>query len=85
VVLEGRDIGTVVFPRAEAKFFLTASARERGRRRYLELKDKGLEVDLETTIAEVEANVMSADSTRQHSPLAPGAGRGADRFNGAEY
>ncbi|KIH76622.1 cytidylate kinase [Geoalkalibacter ferrihydriticus] len=69
VVLEGRDIGTVVFPQAQAKFFLTASARERGRRRYLELKGKGLDVDLETTIAEVEAR-DAADSTRQHSPLA---------------
>lgn len=69
VVLEGRDIGTVVFPRAEAKFFLTASARERGRRRYLELRDKGLVVDLETTIAEVEAR-DAADSSRRHSPLA---------------
>ncbi|WP_305042753.1 (d)CMP kinase [Geoalkalibacter sp.] len=68
VVLEGRDIGTVVFPGAEAKFFLTASARERGRRRYLELRDKGLEVDLETTIAEVEER-DAADSSRRHSPL----------------
>lgn len=69
VVLEGRDIGTVVFPQAEVKFFLVASARERGRRRYEELKAKGLEVDLEQTIAEVEAR-DAADSSRAHAPLA---------------
>jgi len=68
VVLEGRDIGTVVFPRAEAKFFLLASARERGHRRYLELKEKGLVVDLEQTIAEVEER-DAADGAREHSPL----------------
>jgi cytidylate kinase len=68
VVLEGRDIGTVVFPAAEVKFFLAATARERGRRRYLELKEKGLDVDLERTIAEVEAR-DAADCGRQHAPL----------------
>ncbi len=68
VVLEGRDIGTVVFPDAEVKFFLLASARERGKRRYEELRAKGLDVDLEQTIAEVEAR-DEADSSRQHAPL----------------
>ncbi len=68
VVLEGRDIGTVVFPAAEVKFFLGASASERGRRRYEELKVKGLEVDLEQTIAEVEAR-DAADTAREHAPL----------------
>lgn len=68
VVLEGRDIGTVVFPKAEVKFFLAATARERGKRRYLELKAKGLDVDLEQTIAEVEAR-DAADCGRQHAPL----------------
>jgi CMP/dCMP kinase len=68
VVLEGRDIGTVVFPRAEVKFFLIASPRERGRRRYEELRGKGLDVDLDSTIAEVEAR-DGADSARQHAPL----------------
>lgn len=68
VVLEGRDIGTVVFPHAEVKFFLTASADERGRRRFLELRAKGLEVDLAQTVAEVEAR-DEADSSRDHSPL----------------
>ena len=68
VVLEGRDIGTVVFPQAELKFFLLASAEERGRRRYEELLAKGLEVDLQQTIAEVVAR-DTADSNRQHAPL----------------
>jgi CMP/dCMP kinase len=68
VVLEGRDIGSVVFPRAEVKFFLVATARERGRRRYEELRAKGLDVDLEQTVAEVEAR-DAADTAREHAPL----------------
>ncbi len=68
VVLEGRDIGTVVFPNAEVKFFLSATAEERGRRRYEELLAKGIEVDLQRTIAEVEARDV-ADSARKHAPL----------------
>lgn len=67
-VLEGRDIGTVVFPEADVKFFLVASAEERGRRRFLELQAKGVAVDLAKTIAEVEARDL-ADSARSHSPL----------------
>ncbi len=68
VVLEGRDIGTVVFPQAEVKFFLLASAAERGRRRFEELRAKGLQVDLQQTIAEVEKR-DAADCNRQHAPL----------------
>ncbi len=68
VVLEGRDIGTVVFPQAQVKFFLSATAEERGRRRYDELRTKGLEVDLQQTIAEVEAR-DAADSARELAPL----------------
>ncbi len=68
VVLEGRDIGTVVFPAAEVKFFLCASAVERGRRRYEELRAQGVEVDLERTIREVEERDL-ADSRRKHAPL----------------
>ena len=67
-VLEGRDTGTVVFPNADIKFFLIATSEERGRRRFLELTAKGLEVDLERTIAEIEAR-DKADSERAHSPL----------------
>lgn len=68
VVLEGRDIGTVVFPQAEVKFFLLATAEERGRRRYEELRAKGVAVDLQQTIVEVEAR-DAADSARTHAPL----------------
>lgn len=68
VILEGRDIGTVVFPDADIKFFLSATAAERGRRRYLELQARGEQVALETTIAEVVARDMQ-DENRDHAPL----------------
>jgi CMP/dCMP kinase len=68
VVLEGRDIGTVVFPQAEVKFFLCASVEERGRRRYQELQASGVAVDLQQTIREVEER-DAADSAREHAPL----------------
>lgn len=68
VVLEGRDIGTVVFPDADVKFFLSASVEERGRRRFLELKAKGENVSLERTIAEV-AQRDEQDARREHAPL----------------
>lgn len=68
VVLEGRDIGSVVFPRAEVKFYLVASAAERGRRRFAELQAQGTCVDLQQTIAEVEQR-DAADTLRSHSPL----------------
>ena len=53
VVVEGRDIGTVVFPQAEAKFFLTATAEERARRRVIELRAAGRTVDPAETLAEL--------------------------------
>lgn len=68
VVLEGRDIGSVVFPGAEVKIYLVATAEERGRRRYEELLAKGESVDLAQTIADVEHRDR-IDSTRSHSPL----------------
>ena len=68
VVLEGRDIGTVVFPDAEVKFFLFASAEERGRRRYLELAARGEKVTLEETIAKVVCRDRQ-DEGREHAPL----------------
>lgn len=68
VVLEGRDIGTVVFPDAQVKFFLKASPEVRGQRRFLELQAKGVEVGLARTIAEVKAR-DNADSSRVVSPL----------------
>jgi cytidylate kinase len=68
VILEGRDIGTVVFPNADVKFYLSASVEERGRRRWLELKAKGENVTLEDTITAV-AQRDKQDSGREHAPL----------------
>jgi len=68
VVLEGRDIGSVIFPDAEVKFFLSASPEERGRRRYLELLAKGEDVTLEKTVSEVAAR-DARDEQREVAPL----------------
>ena len=68
VVLEGRDIGTVVFPDAEVKFFLTARADVRARRRFDELTAKGATVTLEETLADVRRRDQQ-DTTRPVAPL----------------
>lgn len=68
VVMDGRDIGTVVLPDAQFKFFLTASLEERGRRRYKELKNKGTEVKYEEVLEEIKKR-DSLDSGRKTSPL----------------
>ena len=68
VVLEGRDIGTVVFPQADVKFFLKASPEVRGQRRFLELQSQGAEVGLARTIADVKAR-DNADINRSTAPL----------------
>jgi len=68
VVLEGRDIGSVVFPDADIKFYLFASAEERGHRRWRELRAKGLAVDLAQTVREVEERDR-ADMEREIAPL----------------
>jgi cytidylate kinase len=68
VVLEGRDIGTVVFPDAEIKFYLSASVEERAKRRYEELTGKGEAVTLAETIADV-ASRDRQDSERDIAPL----------------
>jgi cytidylate kinase len=68
VVVEGRDIGTVVFPDAGAKFFLTANTDERARRRVAELEAAGRPADFETTRAEMLARDQR-DSTRAVAPL----------------
>lgn len=68
VIMDGRDIGTVVFPDADYKFFLTASVEERARRRTLELQHLGLEADYEN----VKENLIERDridSEREVSPL----------------
>lgn len=74
VVMEGRDISTVVFPDAEYKVFLDASPEERARRRFQELVGKGVAVDYES-LKKAEEERDRRDSTRAHSPLrrAPGA------------
>lgn len=68
LVAEGRDIGTVIFPEAEVKVFLDASARERARRRYQELKAAGREVDFDATLKEMEERDRR-DSERALAPL----------------
>lgn len=68
VVMEGRDIGTVVFPDAEVKIFLTASAQERARRRVEQMKEMGVEADLEKTAAEMRERDLR-DSSRATAPL----------------
>jgi len=69
VVVEGRDTGTVVFPHAEAKFFLTASEEERARRRAAEL---GGSVDLAKTLAEIRERDQR-DASRDVAPMVPAA------------
>ena len=68
IVMDGRDIGSVVFPNAELKLFVTASTAIRSERRFLELQGKGIKQDIE----EVEKNLIERDhidSTREESPL----------------
>jgi cytidylate kinase len=68
VVVEGRDVGTVVFPGADAKFFLTASSEVRARRRFAELRAAGRPVDEAATLAEL-TDRDRRDETRQTAPL----------------
>ena len=71
VVMEGRDIGTVVFPDAELKVFLTASARVRGERRWKQLRESGdQETSLDSVISDIAQRDL-ADSTRVVAPLRP--------------
>lgn len=67
-VLDGRDIGTVIFPDAPAKLFITASLPERARRRWLELRAKGVAADLATVEADMRAR-DAADAARAAAPL----------------
>ncbi len=69
IVMDGRDIGTVVFPEAELKIFMTADVNVRAKRRYDELKEKGLKVSLD----EIKKNIEQRDyqdANRKESPLA---------------
>lgn len=73
VVAEGRDIGTVVFPQAEVKIYLDASARERARRRFEELRASGRSVSLKETLREMEER-DKRDSERALAPLSKADG-----------
>jgi len=68
IVMDGRDIGTVVFPNAELKIFMTADAQVRAKRRYIELKEKGDSITFEEILENVQ-NRDLMDTTRKDSPL----------------
>lgn len=68
VVMDGRDIGTVVFPNAELKIFMTASAQRRAERRYKELKDRGDKIAFEEVLENIKER-DHLDTTREDSPL----------------
>ena len=70
LVADGRDMGTVVFPDARLKIFLEASAEVRAKRRYLELQNRGQEVNMPDLIADIESRDFK-DRTRTISPLIP--------------
>jgi cytidylate kinase len=72
VVVEGRDTGTVVFPRADAKFFLTATEGERARRRVEELGSAGKTVDFDETLREIQER-DSRDASRDVAPMVAAA------------
>jgi cytidylate kinase len=70
VIADGRDMGTVVFPTARVKVFLTASAEERGQRRYKQLTEKGFDASLPALIEDIRAR-DERDSNRAVAPLKP--------------
>ncbi|SDJ53086.1 (d)CMP kinase [Microbulbifer yueqingensis] len=70
LVADGRDMGTTVFPDAPVKVFLTASAEERARRRYEQLREKGVSVSLRDLLEDIRAR-DARDMNRETSPLAP--------------
>jgi cytidylate kinase len=72
LVADGRDMGTVIFPDAQCKVFLTASAEERAKRRYKQLKEKGLGVTLAALLREIQARDVR-DAGRAVAPLKPAA------------
>ena len=70
LVADGRDMGTVVFKDAKLKIFLTASTEERAKRRYLELQNRGQEVNMPALLADIKERDLQ-DSSREISPLIP--------------
>ncbi|HHT88824.1 MAG TPA: cytidylate kinase, partial [Clostridiales bacterium] len=67
VVMDGRDIGTYVLPNADLKIYLTAGSSERARRRYLELKERGIAAD----ISEIEKDIIERDKRDMNRDFAP--------------
>ncbi len=67
-VLDGRDIGTVIAPHADAKLFVTASPEERARRRHAEMRERGLDITYETVLADIHAR-DARDTGRADAPL----------------
>ena len=67
VIMDGRDIGTVILPNADLKIYLTASASERAKRRYLEQKERGVESDL----AQIERDIIARDEQDMNREIAP--------------
>jgi cytidylate kinase len=70
VVMDGRDIGTVILPCADVKIFLVANSRNRAERRYKELLERGQSADLEKILADIEER-DARDSSRDIAPLKP--------------
>ena len=70
VIMDGRDIGTVILPSAEVKIFLTASPEERAKRRYEEMRAKGLDIEYEVVLRDVNQRDYD-DSHRDVAPLRP--------------
>ncbi len=70
VIMDGRDIGTVILPNAQVKIFLTASPEERARRRYVELTEKGMETTFEEVLSDMKVRDYN-DSHREIAPLKP--------------
>ena len=68
IVMDGRDIGTVVFPEAELKLFMTASTENRAKRRYKEMIDNGVQIQYDTVLKNVTSR-DHLDTTREDSPL----------------
>ena len=70
VIMDGRDIGTVILPNAQVKIFLTASPEERARRRFVELTEKGMETTFEEVLSDIKVRDYN-DSHREIAPLKP--------------
>jgi cytidylate kinase len=70
LVADGRDMGTVVFPSAPVKIYLTASAEERAKRRFLQLKEKGIDADIQVILSDIQER-DDRDINREVAPLKP--------------